>query len=150
MAYFCFFYFHNSIFKYAQDLGKQAIYIEGNIGILDTEIQPVLNIDDDGNGYTDDEVQQSTLNALGKGYNLVFTHFHGIDDSGHSNGDLASQTMDVLSYIDTYIEELASNWHEKVIITADHGMHSTEDAGDHGQFRYENMIVPYIVMEGEK
>ncbi len=140
----------DSIFKYAQDLGKQAIYIEGNIGILDTEIQPVLNIDDDGNGYTDDEVQQSTLNALGKGYNLVFTHFHGIDDSGHSNGDLASQTMDVLSYIDTYIEELASNWHGKVIITADHGMHSTEDAGDHGQFRYENMIVPYIVMEGEK
>ena len=138
----------DSIFKYVQDLGKEAIYIEGNIGILDTEIQPVLNVDDDGDGYTDDEVQESTLNVLDKGYNLVFTHFHGIDDSGHSNGDFASQTMDVLSYMDTYLEELVSKWHGKVIITADHGMHSTKDAGDHGQFRYENMIVPFIVMEG--
>lgn len=140
----------DSIFKYIQDAGKEAVYIEGNIGILDTEIQPILNVDDDGDGSTDDEVQESTLKALDKGYHLVFTHFHGIDDSGHSNGDLASQTMDVLSYMDTYIEELVSKWHGKVIITADHGMHSTKDAGDHGQFRYEDMIVPYIVIEGGK
>lgn len=138
----------DSIFKMVEDFGKKAIYIEGNIGILNTEIEPVLNMDNDGDGFTDDEVFQSTLNALDKEYNLVFTHFHGIDDAGHSHGDLSSETMEVIAKIDTYVEELVSNWDGKVIITADHGMHSTEKAGDHGQFRYENMIVPYIIIDG--
>jgi hypothetical protein len=35
-----------------------------------------------------------------------------------------------------------------VIITSDHGMHSTDTGGYHGVFRYEDMIVPYIITEG--
>lgn len=138
----------DSIFKVAEDLDRKAIYIEGDIGILNTEIEPVLNIDNDGDGFTDDEVFKSAFNAIDKDYNLVFVHFHGIDDSGHTHGDLSSETMEVITKIDKYVEELVSNWNGKVIITADHGMHSTEDGGDHGQFRYEDMIVPYMIIGG--
>lgn len=138
----------DSIFKVAEDLDRKAIYIEGDIGILNTEIEPVLNIDNDGDGFTDDEVFKSAFNAIDKDYNLVFAHFHGIDDSGHTHGDLSSETMEVITKIDKYVEELVSNWSGKVIITADHGMHSTEDGGDHGQFRYEDMIVPYMIIGG--
>lgn len=138
----------DSIFKVVEDLDKKALYIEGNIGILKTEIEPVLNLDNNGDGFTDDEVYKSTMEAMGKDYNLVFTHFHGIDDSGHTYGDLSLETMEFIKRVDAYVEEIASKWKGKIIITADHGMHSTEYGGDHGEFRYEDMVVPYIIMDG--
>lgn len=138
----------DSIFSLAKELNKKFIYIEGDIGILKTEIEPELNMDSNGDGFTDDEVFISTLDAIDKDYNLIFAHFHGIDDSGHSFGDLSSETMEFIAIIDGYVEELATNWDGKVIITSDHGMHTTEDGGDHGQFRYTDMIVPYITFTG--
>jgi len=138
----------DSIFKLAEGLGKKAIYIEGDIGILKTEIEPVLNLDNNGDGFTDDEVFESTLKAINEDHNLVFTHFHGIDDTGHTHGDLSIETMEFIKRVDGYVEELVSNWNGKVIITADHGMHSTEDGGDHGEFRYEDMVVPYMILDG--
>ena len=138
----------DSIFKRAKDLGKKSIYIEGDIGILKTEIEPMLNLDNTGDGFTDDEVYKSTMEAIEKDYNFVFTHFHGIDDSGHTYGDLSLETMEFINKVDTYVEEIVSKWNGKVIITADHGMHSTEDGGDHGEFRYEDMVVPYIIIDG--
>lgn len=138
----------DSIFKLAGDLGIKAIYIEGDIAILKTEVEPVLNLDNNGDGFTDDEVFETTLKAIKEGHNLVFTHFHGIDDSGHTYGDLSLETMEFIKRVDGYVKELVSNWNGKVIITADHGMHSTEDGGDHGEFRYEDMVVPYLILDG--
>lgn len=138
----------DSIFKLANDLDKKSVLVEGDIRILDTEIDPVLNIDRNKNGTTDDEVYQSALKSIDEDHNLVFVHFHGIDDSGHNYGDLSNETMKVIAKTDEYIKELASKFEGKIIITADHGMHSTKDGGDHGEFRYEDMIVPYIILEG--
>lgn len=138
----------DSIFKFAQDLEKKTMYIEGNIGILQTEIEPVLNLDRNEDGFTDDEVFQSTMDAIEKDYNFIFTHFHGIDDCGHTYGDLSIETMEFIKRVDAYVEDIVSNWKGKVIITADHGMHSTENGGDHGEFRHEDMVVPYIIMDG--
>ncbi len=138
----------DSIFKHIEDEDKKAILIEGNIGILDTEIEPVLNIDKNKNGTTDDEVFNSALKAVKDDFNLVFVHFHGIDDAGHSYGDLSKETMEVIARTDEDIKELISRWKGKVIITSDHGMHSAADGGDHGEFRYEDMIVPYIILKG--
>lgn len=138
----------DSIFKLVSDLDKKSVLLEGDIKILDTEIDPVLNIDRNKNGTTDDEVYQSTLKSIDEGYNLVFAHFHGIDDAGHNYGDLSKETMKVIARTDEYIKELALKFEGKIIITADHGMHSVKDGGDHGEFRYEDMIVPYIILEG--
>jgi phosphopentomutase len=57
--------------------------------------------------------------------------------------------MERLETIDSYIEKLASNWNGKIIITSDHGMHSTGEGGDHGEFRFEDMVVPYIIINGD-
>lgn len=138
----------DSIFKLAKDLNKRTIYLEGDIGILKTEIQPVLHLDENKDGFTDDEVFESTMDAIREGYNFIFTHFHGIDDCGHTYGDLSKETMEFINRVDGYLEEIISKWKGKVIITADHGVHSTETGGDHGEFRYENMVVPYITAEG--
>lgn len=140
----------DSIFKYAQDLNRKTIYLEGNIGILKTEVEPVLHLDENGDGFTDDEVFEATMDAIRKGYNFIFAHFHGIDDCGHTFGGLSKETMDFIKRIDGYLEEMSSNWNGKIIITADHGTHTTDSGGDHGEFRFEDMVVPYIILEGGK
>ena len=136
----------DSIFKVAKDLGKDVAYIEGNIGILDTEIHPILNLDENKDGYTDDEVYSSTLKSIEDKKDFIFTHFHGIDDAGHSSGPLSDKIMKRIKLIDSYIEDILSRWNGVVIITADHGMHDIETGGNHGEFRYEDLIVPYIVI----
>lgn len=138
----------DSIFKVSMDLGKKPVLIEGHIAILNTEISPILNIDRNKNNSTDDEVFECAKELIEEDYNLIFVHLHGIDDSGHSYGDLHDETMKTIKRNDEYLEYLVSNWKGKVIITSDHGMHSTNTAGNHGEFRYEDMIVPYIVLEG--
>ncbi|GFN34739.1 alkaline phosphatase family protein [Tepidimicrobium xylanilyticum] len=138
----------DSIFKLAEELYKKTLYVEGNIGILKTEIEPILHLDENKDGFTDDEVFKATMEAIKEGYNFIFTHFHGIDDCGHAYGPLSEETMEFIKRIDGYLEEMVSKWKGKVIITADHGMHSTDDGGDHGLFRYEDLMVPYIILEG--
>lgn len=136
----------DSIFKVAKDLNKDIAYVEGNIGILQTEVEPILNLDLNKDGYTDDEVYASTLKAIEEGKDFVFTHFHGIDDAGHSFGPLADETMQRIKLIDSYIENILFQWDGITIISADHGMHSMDTAGDHGDFRYEDLIVPYMII----
>ncbi len=138
----------NSIFQYIIDNEKAGALIQGNIGILKTEIPPILNIDRNRDGSIDDEIFQSALIEMKKGNDLLFVHFKELDFTGHSYGDLADETINILEDIDGYIDELVQKWSGKVIITSDHGMHLTEDGGNHGEFRYEDMIVPYMILEG--
>ncbi len=138
-----------SILEYAIQKGKEAIMVEGNIKILNLEVEPILNIDKNSNGSIDDEIRDKALGKMSEGPNLMVVHFHGIDDSGHSYGDISPETMERIKVTDGYVNELVSGWSGKVIITADHGMHSVPDGGSHGEFRYEDMIVPYIICQGE-
>lgn len=140
----------DSIFKVAKDLNKKTILVQGPVGILNTEVPPTLNLDKDGDGYADNEVFQCALDAVNDDYDFVFVHFKSIDMSGHTNGDLAEETLNRIAKTDEYISKLVANWEGRVIITADHGMHSTKDGGDHGEFRYEDMIVPYMTFTGGK
>ena len=137
----------DTIFDYVSYLGKTSVIIEGNANIITTHGQPILNTDVNGNGFTDDEVFKSAVENI-YGSNYAFVHFHGVDDSGHDYGDISQETMGKIAEVDGYVKELVENWSGQVIITADHGMHSTEDGGCHGEFRYEDMVIPYIMTEG--
>ncbi|HAJ95782.1 MAG TPA: hypothetical protein DCP02_06070 [Actinobacteria bacterium] len=124
---------------------KKALYVEGDIQILKTEIDPVLNIDRNNDGYTDDDIFECSMENIDSGFDLMVVHFHSIDDMGHDFGDTAAETMDRVKILDSYVEELVLAWDGYVIVTADHGMHPTPDGGSHGEFCYEDMFVPYIV-----
>lgn len=138
------------LFQKANELDKKTCYIEGNIKIINTSIEPLLNPDINKNGLTDDEVFNTTQDHINDGYDLIFTHFHGIDDAGHLYGDINKNVMEVINQTDNYISQLARLWPGKIIITADHGMHSTSEGGDHGQARFEDMFVPYLEVGSEK
>ncbi len=137
-----------SIFGTCIKLNKSAALVEGNIKILNTEVEPILNADKNSDGSTDDEVFESAMKAINENHDFVLVHFHGIDDAGHTHGDLSEQTIKTIEKIDGYIHQLIMKWNGRVIITADHGMHSTAEGGGHGEFRYEDIIVPYILTKG--
>lgn len=138
------------IFKKATDMGLESSYVEGNIKILNTSIEPILNPDFNENNTTDDEVFEETKKQVNKDIDLIFTHFHGIDDSGHDYGPYGEKTIEVIKKTDSYINDLAQLWNGKIIITSDHGMHATKEGGDHGVVFYQDMFVPYLITEGGK
>lgn len=139
-----------SIFGMSQVLGKSSVLIEGDIKILNTEIEPILNIDRNKNGTRDDEIFKTALAQIKNRPNLAMVHFHSIDDMGHKYGDVSKKTMETIEIIDEYVKELAANWRGRIIVTSDHGMHKTRDGGTHGVFRYEDLVVPYFLFEGEE
>jgi len=139
-----------TIFDYVNKIGKKGVLVEGNIKILDTKGDIVLNTDKNSNGTFDDEIYESALNAVNEKKNFIFVHFHSIDDAGHNFGPLGGNTIKAAKQVDAYIKDMVSKWHGEVIITSDHGMHSAKTAGDHGSFAYEDMIVPYMIIKGGK
>ena len=130
------------------DEGLEGLLIEGDIQIIKTEVEAILNSDRDSDSTIDDEIFQAALQGLGSGADLMAVHFHSIDDSGHESGDLSEDTFERIREVDSYIRQLAEGWQGKIIIISDHGMHSTAGGGDHGQFRYEDVVVPYIMIDG--
>jgi hypothetical protein len=134
-----------TVFASVIEDNTKTLYVEGDIQIIKTEIEPELNTDRDRDGDRDDDILEYSISNMDKGFELMVVHFHSIDDMGHNFGDITGETMDEIKRLDMYVKELVSMWEGYVVVTADHGMHSTEDGGSHGEFRYEDMIVPYIV-----
>jgi len=126
------------LFSIAAKMGKASAYIEGSHALLNTSIRPVLSLNDE-------EVLANAQKALESGPDLIFVHFHGIDEAAHEHGPRAARSMLIINEIDGYVQALAEGFDGRVIITADHGLHATENGGDHGLFIPEDMIVPYIV-----
>jgi len=138
-----------TIFQYIQEIDKRAVLIEGNSNIITTGLNPILNLDTNESGSNDDEVFNSAIENI-ENTDYLFVHFHGFDDFGHTYGPFGDKTVDKFIEIDNYVENLVSKWEGKIIITTDHGMHEVEDGGSHGEFRCEDMIVPFGIFEGGK
>jgi len=132
------------IFTRMSAMDKTSQYIEGSINIVNTSMRATLNADRDGDGLTDNEVFESAMEAIASDADFLFVHFHGVDDLGHDYGDIAQPVMDKITEVDGYLQTMAEAFSGRLIITTDHGMHSTNDGGSHGVFRYEDIIIPYI------
>lgn len=140
----------DSIFQKAKDLAKEVYLVEGDIKILNTEIDPLLQIDTNKNNTVDDEVYEKSLALIEEESDLLMAHFHSIDDFGHTYGPMHDKTMEQIAVIHGYVIELINKWEGTVIITADHGMHQEVAGGNHGTVRYEDMVVPYMISKGGK
>ena len=137
------------IFAYATSLGLNVSYIEGNSNLVVTSVNPVLNIPDT-NGHTDSNVYNSALTALNNDPDLIFIHFHGIDDVGHEYSPISEQAKNKIINIEGYIMNLMAAFDGVVIILPDHGMIKYYDEenvarGRHGIFEPKDMFVPYYI-----
>lgn len=136
-----------SIFDYTLKNNKKAILIEADIKILNTEIEAELNLDMNKDGDIDDEIFQSTLKASKEDYDLIFVHFHGIDNRGHAYGPMSEESLKYIKNVDEYLDEISQIWDGPMIMASDHGMHTEEDRGNHGKCIYEDMVIPYFHKE---
>jgi hypothetical protein len=137
-----------TFFQHVLDKGKTAVLLEGSMGILQTEIAPILHLDLDGSGDSDGEIFAAAMTRMADNLDVMMVHFHSIDDAGHDHGDMHAKVFETISRSDDYVKALVEAWSGPVYILADHGMHVKEDMGYHGVFRYEDMVVPFIITEG--
>lgn len=138
-----------SFFAAILESGKQAALLQGNVGVLKTEIEPTLHLDLDESGDSDEEILATALQKVDHGYDLLMVHFDSIDDAGHATGDMSRAVMEAIRRSDDYIRALVKAWSGPVYIVSDHGMHQQNDEGYHGVFRYEDMVVPFIAVRGK-
>ena len=133
------------IFKQAQSSGKTCAVIEGNSTLINMGVDQTLNADTNGDGFTDDEVHQSALDAIAQGMDLIYVHYHGLDDAGHTYGPFSQESQNKMLELDAYIGELLQSFSGTVILISDHGMHEVnleDELGMHGTFVPLDMIVP--------
>ncbi len=140
----------DTIFDKAVDLGQKSILIEGDTSILKTSITPSLNIDTNKNGFKDDEIFLNAMGEINNGYDLFFVHFHSLDEVGHNYGAINDSIVQQMKVLDSYVADLVNSWAGKVVIVSDHGMHNTATGGSHGEFRAEDMLIPYMILDGGK
>ncbi|WP_414732242.1 alkaline phosphatase family protein [Acetobacterium carbinolicum] len=134
------------IFERALTLGKTVAYIEGDIKMLNTSIEPVLSVNE---GDQDSQVFKNSQKAITEKNQLIFTHFHSIDDDATTYGPYSQEAIEQIFEVDRMVLKLTREFKGTVIITADHGLHPTSSGGSHGRICYEDMQVPYIVIKTE-
>ena len=127
------------IFTSARKLGKNRAYIEGRSALIGTSLQPVLSL-------SDAEVYANTRQALADNADLIFAHFHEIDDLAQQHGPTAPETLQKIREIDLCVRNLAQGFNGRVIVTADHGLHEIHGGGTHGEFLADDLIVPYFLI----
>jgi hypothetical protein len=141
-----------TIFDLIKDAGLKSIAVEGGslaFNMRNTEV--ILSGDRDLNGGTDDNVFINAEEVIkSRMPDLLWVHFHGIDDSGHTYGPESQQVDDKIVEVDNYYGRLISILPENTLIIAfaDHGMHPvTEEgrSGNHGNLIFSDMVIPIIL-----
>lgn len=139
-----------TLFDAIVENGGTVTAVEGDslpFNLRNAEI--ILSGDKDGNGYSDDNVFQNAMDVIQNNMpTMLYIHFHEIDDMGHSYGENAPEYEDALIRVDQYIAQLveAIPADTLIIITADHGMHTTSDGGNHGTLAAADMLIPITII----
>jgi len=140
-----------TLFDLAVENGKNVIAVEGaSLPFNLRNAETTLSGDRDGNGYSDDNVFTNSLEVIQSNMpDLLYIHFHEIDDMGHSYGPDSKEYESALIRVDGYLENIFEALPENtfIIIFADHGMHATQGGGNHGTLTAADLIIPIIYLE---
>ena len=140
-----------TLFDLAAEAGLSVIAVEGaslpfNLRNADT----TLSGDKDGNGWSDDNVYTNAMDVIANNMpDLLYIHFHEVDDMGHSYGPDSDEYHDALIRVDGYLADILDALPEDtaIAIFADHGTHNTTDGGNHGSLIASDLIIPIIFLE---
>ena len=119
-----------------------GILVEGDTIIIQTEVEQLLHTEAEA-GNIDYSVFKDGMEQAKTEPPLLFLHFHGIDDAGHTFGPYAAETLEKIREIDEYIKQLAECWQGEIFLISDHGLHEVEEGngGDHGKDNLEDRTV---------
>jgi len=142
-----------TLFDVAAEAGLRAVAVEGDalaFNLRNAEV--ILSGDRDGNGSTDDNVLANALAVLADGMpDILWVHFHGIDDTGHTYGPNTPEDSAALAGVDAAASEILASVPPDtlVLIFADHGMHLVQEEsrlGNHGNLIARDMLVPVWIV----
>jgi hypothetical protein len=142
-----------TLFDVAVSAGMRILAVEGEslaFGLRGAE--PQLSADFDGNGSTDDNVLANALEVLSTDdWDILFVHFHGVDDAGHTYGPGAPEERSAIHTEDDAVGRIVESLPQGtlVIIFADHGMHQVEEEGrlgNHGHLVDRDMFIPIFLV----
>jgi hypothetical protein len=142
-----------TLFDVATSAGLETVAVEGDslaFNLRGADLQ--LSADLDSNGSTDDNVLQNALGVLAEGApDLLYVHFHGIDDAGHTYGPGAPEECAAILEEDTAVGQIVELLPSGtlIVIFADHGMHEVDEegrSGNHGQLVERDMFIPIFLV----
>ena len=143
----------DTLFDVAALSGLTSVAVEGeSLSFALRNAEVLLSGDLDGNGSTDDNVLANTLAVLREeAPDVVFIHFHGIDDAGHTYGPGSSEERAVVAEEDAAVGRIIELLPQGtlVIIFADHGMHEVDEdgrLGNHGHLVPRDMLIPVLLV----
>jgi hypothetical protein len=140
-----------TLFDLAVENGKTVVAVEGaSLPFNLRNAESSLSGDRDGNGFSDDNVFANSLEVIESGMpDLLYVHFHEIDDMGHNFGPDSPEYESALIRVDNYLAQIyaALPADTFIAIVADHGMHTTDDGGNHGTLTASDLIIPIIFLD---
>ena len=119
-----------------------AVLIEADCAPLALEKEPVLTLPREGESV-DGAVLRAALPYAASDTPLLIVHFHGLDDWEHDVGDDVQALSGKLRELDDAVDALCDAFTGTAILCADHGVHTVDGHGRHGDFDYRDMFVPY-------
>ncbi len=143
----------DTLFDLAVDNGKAVTAVEGySLAFNLHNAKVILSGDRDGDGFTDDNVLKNSLNTIESDMpDVLFIHFHDVDDLGHRFGPDSEEYTHAIIKIDDYLSQIFDSLPESthIIIFADHGMQddSFSAGGNHGMLTQKAMIIPILLLE---
>ncbi len=141
-----------TLFDVVAEAGMRGVAVEGDALSFNLRSADVtLSGDRNADGSTDDEVLANALAAIDAGMpELLWIHFHGIDDAGHTYGPGAPEEEETIRRVDAAVGEILAALPPGtlVVIVADHGMHAVTEAGrlgNHGRLIERDVLIPIFV-----
>lgn len=140
-----------TLFDVATEAGLSVVAVEGaSLPFNLRNAETIISGDRDVNGWSDDNVYMNAMEVIQTNMpDLLYIHFHEVDDMGHSYGPASQEYHDALVRVDSYLAEIIAALPEDTIIAifADHGMHATDDGGNHGSLIASDLIIPILFLE---
>jgi predicted AlkP superfamily pyrophosphatase or phosphodiesterase len=140
-----------TLFDLAVQEGKSVVAVEGaSLPFNLRSAETTISGDQDGDGFSDDNVLTNALDVIQAGMpDLLYIHFHEIDDMGHSYGPESEEYQAAAVRVDNYLSQIYAALPSDtfIIIFADHGMHAEGEGGNHGNLIASDLIIPILFLE---
>jgi hypothetical protein len=140
-----------TLFDLAVQKGKSVVAVEGaSLPFNLRNAESTISGDLDGNGYSDDNVMTNALDVIQTEMpDLLYIHFHEIDDMGHTYGPESKEYQAAAVRVDECLSQIyeALPSDTFIIIFADHGMHAEGEGGNHGNLIASDLIIPILFLE---
>lgn len=138
--------YDDTIFDVLERQGLEAAWVDGKTAPVRLE-GTVLNLDENGDGSTDDEALDAAIREYEGNTSLVVVHFKDTDLDMHDYGPYSPEGLASVERTDALIGKMLPRLENGtlVIVWADHGCHPVPGGGNHGTLSPGDMYVPIIV-----